>query len=1698
MAEQQETADEDIVMLPATFDFETTFAGDSSSDDDDYQPMPEADMGHASEVEVDPESLPNVEMDQLPLDHKSHDVKDENMANGGEVVKKPGGRLEVVIRSLPPHVRSEYIPIRPGFEVYKVLGQIPSLSGESWWSIEYEDGTLDQVAFDDLLDLPNGDKAFNLYERGMDFDFGGGDLEMGFNNKPRKRKSQGDSDYEIGLVSDIDDEMMPEEDADEGVITSKRRRLVQGTKDVPARRSLRNSSRMTSTLRQDASSMESNTSHNGRKLRARKSISLQKSRPLHDEDEDADELAQSDDDDPFDIVRSDLQPINKSTKRKKRLTRNKPASKTHRGSSVEYEPVRRSGRTTKTTKNMKDPLMDEELYADDDKVPTAPKIISIKEVFEPLNDSDFKDVHCDTCDTCGGDSLAGGKGPLIPCQGCSLMYHKVCLGYRSAREHFVTKVGPEYFVLQCRHCTLFHKKRDLNSPNLDTCLSCKTQGPACKPFAPKKTPKQEEKERIANNGVDPAYPVSPNLINNAKNVLFRCTSCKCAYHFEHLPSPSYQEGDIVSDNIRSERLKEYSIEWKCKDCLDMREKVQVLVAWRPVDRTTYTPDKTWNDLVEDAKEYLIKWENKSYFHCVWKPGPWVWGVTAAAMRTTFPKRNEGENLLPKWDEKNAIPEEYLLADVILNVKYNGQIRARTKEEEFQKISDIRKVRVKFQGLAYDDVVWDSPPPRDSGVIWKSFEAAFYEFLNGKYFKTESAIKIKERIDSFRAVENFEEHIALKKHPERLGGLLRGDLMDYQVDGVDWLLYSFHQGVSAVLADEMGLGKTVQVIALITFLVQRNPKCWPFLIVVPNSTCPNWRRELKKWAPDLRVVTYHGGKKPQQLAYDHELFPDGVRDMRAHVVVMSYDSAQDERTKPLFKNVSWAGLVVDEGQRLKNDQNLLYLALRAMKIPFRLLLTGTPLQNNKRELFNLLQFIDSSKNAAQLDEEYQEITAENLPVLHKMLRPYFLRRTKAQVLHFLPPMAQIIVPVTMSVVQEKLCKSIMAKNPDLIRAIFANSKMKATERGSLNNILMQLRKCLCHPFMYSGAIEDKSTSPEVMFRNLIEASSKLVLLEIMLPKLKERGHRVLIFSQFLDQLDIIEDFLSGLEYSYRRLDGNISSLEKQKRIDAYNEPGSDIFAFLLSTRAGGVGINLATADTVIILDPDFNPHQDIQALSRAHRIGQKNKVLCFQLMTKSSVEEKIMQIGRKKMALDHILIETMDDQDDAGNDLESILKHGAEALFSENQKDVIKYDSASVDKLLDRSQIEATATGEDESAETQFSLARVWANEKGELTDDIEADTEAEAINSSLWENILKEREEVARREAELNKEILGRGGRRRRAVQYTGPNYGLEDGMPARGEDGGSDADADFVNNDMASDGENSDEGSAGKVLPEEVQDVATTELANSRKSQGKAAKKAQLAIASEPPKAQNHIPVYRPKGPKGPSDARPQNLEPRIPGNGSKQGPEVEYISSRPVQRPTTAHAMPSYNNGNSFSERGTLMRGPLPYDAPPYSSPQGPFLQHMSLRPPDQSVTNQHNQWLSSAPAPYDAPWGFSTPTGTQQRLGGQAAGQPGHANGVIAPIPSSAVLSSNMIPRDGVAQPGNICQECFTQHTSPDCPEINLNSEISLRLALDALRAPSAGNKALFEAKKRFLASKLRQIVQRAYESAAEGLSSNQDST
>ncbi|KXX81803.1 Chromatin remodeling factor mit1 [Madurella mycetomatis] len=1219
------------------------------------------------------------------------------------------------------------------------------------------------------------------------------------------------------------------------------------------RRSTRASTLLVSS--EDEHGHSADTGRTSRRLRPRATSVLDRSTQYDDRDE----LQDSDSDgaDPtFSFIQSDIL----QTKRRKlrklstRLRSSTAGVSLRDDSDIEFKFRRRSSRANKTNKIMMDTYRDDDddIYIEE-KAPPAPKVIGVREVFQSSIPKEFKEAHRPVCDSCGSMDERN-KGTLIPCQGCSNSYHKVCLGVRSARDHVVTKVAPDSFILQCRYCICIYKKKDSRAPSHDMCQGCRTKNPSCVPFSRKASPKQEEKLRLENGGVDPITPVEPKLINNVDNVLFRCSRCRRGWHYEHLPHPTKARDPAISDplNLRRHRREEYQATWYCKDCQETEEeKVDKVVAWRPVNPQSYTQGQNITDFDEDDLEYLLKWENKSYNHCLWMPGAWSFCVMTRTMRQAFIRRTFGEiaedapdgerhnDSLLRWTEKEAIYDVWITPDIILDVHYaprsredERKYRAKSRKDKFEddlhRVFHVVKIFVKFEGLGYDDAVWDTPPTPDRESIYEAFLDAYREYLNGKHFKPEPWRDMKERIDEFRRLD-FKSAIRVTEQPK---GLRRGKLMQYQIDGLNWVLYNYRHERSVILADEMGLGKTIQVVALLSNFIQEQPRIWPFLIVVPNSTCPNWRREIKKWAPDLRVVAYYGGKVSQKLALEYELFPNGSQELKAHVVIMSYDSAKDNETRSRFSATKWAGLIVDEAQALKNDENTLYKALNALRIPFKLLLTGTPLQNNKRELFNLIQFIEPSMKAEQLDQEFAQVSSENIGKLHELIRPYFLRRTKAGVLTFLPPMAQVIVPVSMSVLQERLCKSILERNPQLIRSLFVRGKMKTTERSSLSNILMQLRKCLCHPFIYSQAIEDRTTSPELTRRNLVEASPKLMLLQIMLPKLKERGHRVLLFSQFLDQLTILEDFLTGMNLRYERLDGSRSSIAKQKKIDAFNAPGSELFAMLLSTRAGGVGINLATADTVIILDPDWNPHQDIQALSRAHRIGQRKKVLCFQLMTVDSAEEKIIQIGRKKLALDHVLIERMDDDksDEQSNDVESVLKYGAAALFGEGtKKDAITYDAAAVDKLLDRSVVEETKTDPDKSAESAFAFARVWANDEGALADSMQM-TE-QNVNASVWDQILRQREEEARREAERSMEILGRGGRRRRAANYIVPQFEFDDAQGAAGVDSDQgDGDGDFVGS-VKSAGESSEEEGLGTPATGEP----TTAGSNARKTEKKA-----------------------------------------------------------------------------------------------------------------------------------------------------------------------------------------------------------------------------------------------------------------------
>lgn len=811
------------------------------------------------------------------------------------------------------------------------------------------------------------------------------------------------------------------------------------------------------------------------------------------------------------------------------------------------------------------------------------------------------------------------------------------------------------------------------------------------------------------------------------------------------------------------------------------EEVETLIAWRPVNSDYLRPELTADALNETEKEYLVKWKQKSYFRATWMPGSWVHAISPATRRSFLrsPKR-----LKPHMTAEDAIPEEYLRVDIVFDVRYTNPVTTRSKEADLARIEDVKEAYIKFKGLDYENAVWETVPSPDEPERWADFKRAYEDWVLRDYVRVPKASPLGSRLSAARA-RNFTTTLVKETQPSSVTG---GQIMEYQLDGMNWLYYMWYRERNAILADEMGLGKTIQVICFLATLIEDH-SCWPFLIVAPNSTCPNWRREIKNWVPSVQVVTYYGSAAARKIAHNHEMYPNGASDIRCHILITSYETVIDDKPRRVLAAVPWAGLIVDEGQRLKNDETQIYEILSRIDFPFKVLLTGTPLQNNIRELFNLIQFIDPTKRASELQEKFSTLTKDNVLKLHELIRPFFLRRTKAQVLSFLPPMARIVVPVSMTVLQKKLYKSILAKNSKLIKAIFLKKSDRASkhsDRHSLNNVLMQLRKCLSHPFVYSPLIEERTTDSVAAHRNLVDAAGKFQLLELMLPKLREQGHRVLLFSQFLETLDLLEDFLDGLGLPYCRLDGRTKSHEKQKRIDAFNAPDSKYFAFLLATRSGGVGINLSTADTVIILDPDFNPHQDIQALSRVHRIGQKKKVLVFQFMTSQSAEEKIVQIGREKMALDYVLIEKMRTGDLEAVDLKSILRHGAEALFSGRITN-IRYDSKSVDKLLDRSQAESMDGGRDTPAESQFSFAKVWKNDVGTLADRLDDSDASQSPNMNLWEKILQERERAAAVEHNRQSEAFGRGKRRRNAVNYAAQDIGsspnVEFSSPKRPEE---------------------------------------------------------------------------------------------------------------------------------------------------------------------------------------------------------------------------------------------------------------------------------------------------------------------------
>ncbi|KAL3265822.1 hypothetical protein HHI36_010018 [Cryptolaemus montrouzieri] len=503
----------------------------------------------------------------------------------------------------------------------------------------------------------------------------------------------------------------------------------------------------------------------------------------------------------------------------------------------------------------------------------------------------------------------------------------------------------------------------------------------------------------------------------------------------------------------------------------------------------------------------------------------------------------------------------------------------------------------------------------------------------------------------------------------------GVMRDYQVRGLNWMVSLYENGINGILADEMGLGKTLQTISLLGFMKHYKNIPGPHIVIVPKSTLTNWTNEFDKWCPTIRTVCLIGDQETRNTLIRDVLMP-GEWD----VCVTSYEMVIKE--KSVFKKFNWRYMVIDEAHRIKNEKSKLSEYLREFKTTNRLLLTGTPLQNNLHELWSLLNFLlpDVFNSADDFDSWFNtnQCLGDNQLVerLHAVLKPFLLRRLKSEVEKKLKPKKEVKVYVGLSKMQREWYTKVLMKDIDVVNGAGKVEKMR------LQNILMQLRKCTNHPYLFDGA---EPGPPYTTDEHLVYNCGKMVILDKLLPKLQEQESRVLIFSQMTRMLDILEDYCHWKQYAYCRLDGQTPHEDRQRQINEYNEPNSKKFIFMLSTRAGGLGINLATADVVIIYDSDWNPQMDLQAMDRAHRIGQKKQVRVFRFITENTVEEKIVERAEIKLRLDKLVIQQGRLADSKAQNLNkdemlNMIRHGANHVFASKDSEITDDD---IDTILER-------------------------------------------------------------------------------------------------------------------------------------------------------------------------------------------------------------------------------------------------------------------------------------------------------------------------------------------------------------------------------------------------------------------------------
>ena len=911
--------------------------------------------------------------------------------------------------------------------------------------------------------------------------------------------------------------------------------------------------------------------------------------------------------------------------------------------------------------------------------------------------------------------------------------------------------------------------------------------------------------------------------------LLCCDSCPSSYHLKCC-EPALDE---VPDD-----------EWTCPrcSCEPLPGKVEKILTWRwkedepggadgdeekkkapepepePVAGSSKMEPPRSSTLPRVEREFFIKFKDQSYWHCSWVKEIQLDVFHPQTFRMYLRKNDMDEP--PRFDEdgddetsskrlkhhKHKQPGDPLQ----LQERY-FRYGIRPEWLQIHHVVDRRQMKdgslqyfMKWRDLPYVDCSWEDD---DMDIPDYQTYIQYYEDL--RYVCGVDGRKKKKRKKADEEEDKKRRYTPSPDKPitdlddslaQPIAWMPEGCVLHpYQVDGLNWARNSWNHETDIILADEMGLGKTIQTIAFLYSLYKEGHCRGPFLISVPLSTLINWEREFELWAPEFYVVSYVGDKDSRAVIREHELsFEDNaVRSgakasrirastVKFHVLLTSYELVSIDSA--CLGSVHWEVLVVDEAHRLKNARSRFFASLQNYSVNYKMLLTGTPLQNNLEELFYLLNFLTPTKfnNLDTFQSQFTDIAKEEqVNKLHLLLGPHMLRRLKADVLKSIPAKSEFIVRTNLAPMQKKFYKNVLTHN-------FESLKARSGAHTSLLNVMMELKKVSNHPYLLPAASEDAPLSPNGLFEvnAMTKACGKLVLMSKMMRTLKKQGHRVLIFSQMTKMLDLLEDFLEGEGYKYERIDGGVTGTLRQEAIDRFNAEGAEQFAFLLSTRAGGLGINLYTADTVIIYDSDWNPHNDIQALSRAHRIGQKNKVMIYRFVTRNTVEERVTQVAKKKMMLTHLVVQPgMGTKANLSKkDIDDILKFGTEELFDEtaatagegaegeSTNDIV-YDDAAVDALLDRSQegIEEKESWANEYL-SSFKVAQYQTKDAGEPEEEIEVlKEESETTDPAYWEKLLRHHFEQHQEDVSRS---MGKGKRIRKQV-----NYG--DGeMAGRGDDG--------------------------------------------------------------------------------------------------------------------------------------------------------------------------------------------------------------------------------------------------------------------------------------------------------------------------